>query len=167
MGYSDQKLYDRPQIISADSAFLTGTFTASGTNTLANVFYPPQYMRAKNINAWKSECQVAPAANTTAMYLYYKNGTNTFGTVTLCGTAVATAGQSGGYTLSAPTVSTNTFTNTLPNGSTVVTSNTTTTSYNQFAVGTGPTVTLVGVGTASGQTLGTFWVATEEQELYS
>lgn len=166
MGYADQKFYDRPQVLTVPSGNMTGTLTASGTNTLTP-FQQNQFIRAKRVNSIWSVVQTAPAANLTSPLLYFTSvvgtTTGTFGTLTLGGTL----GQVSKATISAATVTTNTFTNTLPNGSTVVTSNTTTTSYNQFAVGQAPTVTFIAVGTASGQNYGAYHIEQEEQELPS
>lgn len=164
MGYSDQKFYDRPQMVATVSNVATGTITASGTNTLANAIPLNGYIRRKQINKIRSLVITAPvAAIGNTVVLYFLQGTNTFGTLTASNSV-------GGYqdaTFGAPTVTTNTFTNTLPNGSTVVTSNTTTTTYSQFAANGQPTVTVVAVGTASGQNWGAYQIEFEEQELPS
>jgi hypothetical protein len=171
MGYADQKYYDRPQVSQWNSAFVTATATASGTNTITP-FYPDNFMRAKQINNIYAVCQVAPATNAQPLFVYFVNGTTsngTFGTLAIsqAGTASATKGQVVVGVISAPVKTTNTFTNTLPNGSTIVTSNTTTTSYNQFGSGSGPTVYLVfNTATASGQSAGQWNIEFEEQELY-
>jgi len=172
MGYADQKYYDRPQISVWNSAFVLATATASGTNTITNPFYLDNYMRAKQINNIYAVCEVAPAANTFSSILYFCNGTTTNGTfgtlhLDIAGTAIATKGLVTTAVMAAPVKTTNTFTNTLPNGSTQVSSNTTTTSYNQFGSGSGPvTYIVVTTATASGQTLGQFNIDFEEQELY-
>lgn len=171
MGYADQKYYDRPQVSVWNSAFIASTATASGTNTLTP-FTPDNFMRAKQINNIYAVCEVAPSATSFSNILYFVNGTTTngtFGTLRLdiAGTAVATKGLVTTAVLSAPVKTTNTFTNTLPNGSTQVSSNTTTTSYNQFGSGSGPTVALVlTTATASGQSVGQWIIEVEEQELY-
>jgi len=167
MGYSDQKFWTHDDFLAAPGVFANGTLTASGTNTFTNADAIQPFLRASVVNTIYSVCDTVPAANTTAYLITYRNGTNPFGTLTLCGTAVATASQTGVFTLTAPTVTTNTFTNTLPNGSTQVTSNTTTTSYNQFAKGGAYNTIITIVGTASGQTTGAFRILNETQELYS
>jgi hypothetical protein len=138
MGYSDQKFQSRPLV---NAGTITGTATASGTNsptgTDLNVA-PPQFIRKTVINSVNVECAKAVPANFTSLKFILKNGTNTAGSVTV---GTGTAGQ--------------VFAASLTAGS------------NTYAAGAGPTFVLDGTSTASGQSLGTFNVFFEVQELFS
>lgn len=162
MGYSDQKYYSRELEVAASAYLATGTATASGTNSLTAAFALPAFTRKTIINKIQLIVKTAPKINTAA--LTFLNGTATIGTATISSTA--TYGTPVVITpLNTASLSTNTFTNTLPNGSTVVLTNTTTTNWCLFTAASGPTVTVVtSTSTASGDTLGAYEIYFENQE---
>ncbi len=139
MGYSDGRYQARSL---ERFAYITGTATASGTNSVTGAglltdAQLPSFKRRSAITAVKVVSNIAIPANWTGLTLICKNGTNTFATQTMTGTA--------GQTMDA----------------TLTTANTT------FTAGATPTFVLDGTSTASGQSLGTNVVWFEVQELPS
>lgn len=135
MSYSDQKFYTR-QLVNVGT--ITGTATASGTNALTGAdlkFTPPQFTRKTIINAVNLEAVAATPANWTGLKLIVKNGTSTMGTSTASGSAAQV------------------FTPTL------------TGSLSTFTASASPAFVLDGTSTASGQSLGTYNIFAECQEL--
>ena len=139
MGYSDQKFYNRVWARAAYAASF-GTATASatdGANTTPAVYFP-QFDRRTAINALKMVVTTIPDSGSTALKASFKNGTNTFATVTL---TTATAGQ--------------------------VLDGTINTSYNTFTADSAPTVVVTGTATASADAQGAYSIDFEQQELFS
>ena len=124
-------------------AYITGTATASGTNSLTGADLKtdgqaPTFVRRSAITNVNVVNNIATPANWTALKVIVKNGTSTLasGTVT-----AGTAGQVTALTMTAA------------NGT--------------FAANAGPTFVLDGTSTASGQSLGTLVLWAETQELFS
>lgn len=165
MGFSDQKYYDRGQNFLADSKAFTGTYTASSAaNALAAATIGiASFNRKSVINSMQFVVVTAPKTGQTIVSIL--NGTNTFATMTASSTATAGTVLKATMTNTA-SLSTNTFTNTLPNGSTVVLTNTTTTNWAVIGTGTQPTVAVNGTATASADTWGAYEVEAEVQELF-
>ncbi len=162
MGYSDQKYYSRPLHLLGQSAVLVGTVTASGTTTVAGAAYRiPKFIRPAKIIDAKLVVKTASTIGTQVISLL--NGTNVFATTTNTSTNVAGTEITFTMTNTASTA-VSTQTTTLPNGSTIVGTITTTTDWRIFGTGTGVTVQVVGTATASGDSFGAFdlWVDQHE-----
>lgn len=141
MSYSDQKYQARPLV---DVALISGTATASGTVAVTGADLKTAgqallFQRPYVVNKVIIVPQIATPANWTALKLIVKNGTNVVATGTV---ASSTLGQQTSLT-----------------GTQVANAT--------FGSGSGPTFTLDGTGTASGQSLGTFSVYMEVQEQFS
>jgi len=124
-------------------AYITGTATASGTNSLTGADLKtdgqaPTFVRRTAVTGGKVVANIATPANFTSLKLIVKNGTNTLGSDVV---GTMTAAQSDSITVTA--------------------------SNGTFAAGAGPTFVLDGTSTASGQSLGTLVVWLETQELFS
>lgn len=138
MGYSDGR-YQARQL--QRFAYITGTATASGTNALtaADLKTDAQlsaFQRKTVVTAGKLVSNIAVPANWTGLTLIGLNGTNTFATATMTGTAA----QAQSLTITA--------------------------ANSTFTAGAIPTLVCNGTSTASGQSLGTNVVWFETQELY-
>ena len=141
MGYSDQKFQTRSM---ERVLLITGTATASGTNALTGADLktegqPTKFIRRSVVTNIEVVNHTAPAANSGSFKLIVKNGTNTVAVDTGLG-----SGAAGDARISASTAANSTFT----------------------ASGA-PTFVVDGTSTASGQSLGTFAVWFEVQELPS
>ena len=139
MGYSDGR-YQARQL--ERFAYITGTATASGTNALTAADLKtdaqlPAFVRKTVVTAGKLVSNIAVPANWTGLTLIAKNGTNTFATATMTGSAAQ------------------------------VQSLTLTAANSTFTAGAIPTLVCDGTSTASGQSLGTNVVWFETQELPS
>lgn len=164
MGYSDQKYHSRPLIDMGNSAFLTGTLTASSTaNALAAAaFKIPTFVRRTKVGAARF---VIKTASTTGQQVFVLlNGTNTFATATNSSTNAAGVEFNAVMTNTASTA-VSTVTNTLPNGTTQVSTVTTTTDWRIFGTNTGVTVKVTGTATVSGDSYGAhdMWLEVQEQ----
>lgn len=145
---AERVIYDAP---------VPGTTTASGTSTLTNCYIFPAFFQPTKITGVKVQCVVAPAANVTAPIFTFLNGTSTF--------AYGTAPIGTGTTAEMTIVPANgTFTNT---GVVTTTLVGTTTTTNTVTQGGRPTTILTVIGTASGQSLGTFAVDFEQTEWFN
>lgn len=162
MGFADQKYYTRNMRMIADSKAASGTFTASSTANALTTAYPlPTFTRNIRIDAVKYV--VVAAQKTGASIHSLLNGTNTFATTTMSSTDAV--GKIYNWTLvNTASLATNTFTNTLPNFSTVVLTNTTTTNWAAVGSATNISVTIAGTATASGDTFGAFELFIEAPE---
>jgi hypothetical protein len=165
MGFSDQKYYDRPQVMVADSNVATGTFTASvaaATGTAAlTPFTVPTFKRTSKLIA--ASLLVKTANKIGTMVVSILNGTTTIGTLTASSTAAS--GSELTFTLlNTASLSTATQTITAANGSTSTNTVTSTTDWTVIASNTAPTFVVVGSATASGDTLGAFEVFFTVQE---
>lgn len=123
-------------------AYITGTATASGTNALTAADLKtdaqlPGFARKTVVTAGKLVSNIAVPANWTGLTLIAKNGTSTFATCTMTGTAA----QSQSLTVTA--------------------------ANSTFTAGAIPTLVCDGTSTASGQSLGTNVLWFETQELFS
>ncbi len=163
MGYSDQKYYDRNFTMIADSKAASGTFTANSTaNSLTSAYPLPKFQR--NVRIDKLRYVVVAASKTGQAIHSLLNGTNTFATATISSTT--TAGSIVDWTLTnTASLATNTFTNTLPNFSTIVLTNTTTTNWAAIGSSTTITVTIAGTATASADSFGAFELFAEVPEV--
>lgn len=161
MGFSDQKFYARPlENVAVVAPASLGTITASGTATITAAIVLQEFKRRTKINAVR--VYTVGAGNVTGgTILNFLNGTNTFA---VC-TAVATTGSFADATINANIVTTSTVTNSFSNGSTAVATITTTTTQAILSSNTQPTVTVLAIGTASAQTIGTYavWMECQEQ----
>lgn len=136
MSYSDGRFQARPLV---NAGTITGTATASGTNavTAADLnMTPPAFVRKSKIVAIRVEPAKAVPANWT-LKVIAKNGTNVVGSAT--GLGAGTAGQL--FDLSVDSA------------------------QNTFGTNSAVAFTLDGTSTASGQSLGTYNVFMEVQEL--
>lgn len=137
MSYSDGRFQARSL---ERFAYITGTATASGTNALTAADLKtdaqlPAFTRRTVVTAGKLVSNIAVPANWTGLKIIGKNGTNTFATATMTGTAAQVQDL------------------------TLTTANCT------FTAGVIPTLVCDGTSTASGQSLGTNVVWIETQEL--
>lgn len=136
MGYSDQKFYTRGLELMADSNIATGTYT-SGTSTLASAFPLPTFKRRTSITQVKVITKTASKAGSTGpVTLNFLNGTTTFAVATV---GTGTAGSQVDVTPTTPST---------------------------FTASSGPTVTVLGTATASGDTYGAYEVFFETNELF-
>jgi len=166
MGFADQKYYNHDVDLMADSNVATlTTSTASSTATVTAPFGIPSFRAPRRVAAIYVVVKTAPTSTSVGPTLVFLNGTNTFGFVTLVGTAVTAGATIVGTLTNTASLSTNTFTNTLPNGSTAVLTNTTTTNWTILGSGTGATVNAVNTSTASAGVMGAYeiWFDTLEQ----
>lgn len=165
MGYSDQKYYDREQVMVADSNNATGTYTASvaaATGTAPGTpFVVPTFKHTSKLQGASLVVKTANKIGTVKISIL--NGTTTIGT--LVSSSTASSGTEIAFTiLNTASLSTNTQTVTAANGSTSTNTITTTTDWTVIASNTAPTFVVVGSATASGDTMGAyevFFVATE------
>lgn len=137
MGYSNPE-YQTRQLVNI--GMITGTATASGTNALTGgdlKFTPPKFVRKTKINTVRFESAIATPANWTGLVFKVLNGTSTVGTSTASGTA---------QQVLTPTL---------------------TAALCTFAADANPTFEINGTSTASGQSLGTYNIFAEVQELYA
>lgn len=139
MSYSDGRFSARQL---ERFAYITGTATASGTNALTAADLKtdaqlPAFNRRTVVNAVKIVSNIAVPANWTGLKVILKNGTNTFATSTMTGTA----GEVDSLTMTA--------------------------ANSTFTAGAIPTIVLDGTSTASGQSLGTSVLWFETQEAFS
>lgn len=140
MSYSDGRFSTREF---GRYAYITGTATASGTNALTAAdlktdAQEPGFVRRTSITAGKVVANIATPSNWTALKLIVKNGTSTAATATV---TTFTAAQVGALTVTAAS--------------------------STFAADAIPTLVLDGTSTASGQSVGTFVVWFETQELFA
>lgn len=167
MGYADQKYHTRRLELVADSNVATATVTASNTALAFAVPWAlPTFKRATKVQDVRIVIKTTSTAST-AMGLAFLNGTNTFATVPIIA-ATQTAGMNvvGTLTNTASTA-VSTQTTTFSNGSTAVSTITTTTDWTVFTAGATPTVNITGTATASANTMGAVEIFFENRELFS
>lgn len=163
MAYSDQKYYDRQPNIIADSKYFNSTYTASVATAIGTGVAPVLGTFGRNTVIKSMALTVVTPPKIGPTTITFLQGTNTFAVATISSTA--TYGTIVAVTFSnTASLSTNTQTFTLANGSTVISTNTSTTNWAYFGSGTAPTVTVIGSATASADTWGAYEVITVAQE---